>query len=215
MRVNQPIHLDTIKCILFDLDDTLYPHNSGLWVQIRNRIEQFMREELHFTGEDLTATRDRLWHTYGTTLRGLQTEYQVDMDTYLEYVHKVPLDGFISPEPKLNQILDNLPQPKFIFTNSDYRHARRVLSLLDISDYFDQVIDIYALAPYCKPQTEAFQIALETVGESPEDCLFIDDSPANLSMAQQLGMTTISVGQNMHDGSPHIQNILDLPDLLL
>ena len=202
------------KAILFDLDNTLYPHNNGLWEQIRNRIEQFMREELHFTGDDISATRDRLWRTYGTTLRGLQTEFQVDMDTYLEYVHAIPLDGYIEAQPELAQILDNLSQPKFIFTNSDDRHAKRVLELLNVTDRFSQIIDIYALAPYCKPQTEAFQIALDTVGQAPEDCLFIDDSPANLEKAQQLGMTTISVGQYPHDGSPHISHIQELPDLL-
>jgi len=208
------IDITDLKVILFDLDDTLYPHNSGLWEQIRNRIEQFMREELHFTGEDISTTRDRLWRTYGTTLRGLQTEFQVDMDTYLDYIHAIPLDGYLDAQPKLAHILDNLPQPKFIFTNSDGRHAKQVLELLDVADRFSQIIDIYALAPYCKPQTEAFQIALETVDEAPEDCLFIDDSPVNLEKAQQLGMTTISVGQFPHDCSPHIYHIQDLPDIL-
>ncbi|MBG0787120.1 MAG: pyrimidine 5'-nucleotidase [Anaerolineaceae bacterium] len=215
MLLNQPIHLDKIHCILFDLDDTLYPHNSGLWEQIRNRIQQFMDEELHFPKDEISDLRKRLWRTYGTTLRGLQTEFQVDMDTYLEYVHKVPLDGFINPEPDLNQLLESLPQTKYIFTNSDYRHANKVLEILGISENFSKIIDIYAQMPYCKPQTEAFQIALDTVGEKPEKCLFVDDSPANLTKAQELGMTTISVGQFPHDGSPHIQQILDLPDLLL
>jgi pyrimidine 5'-nucleotidase len=209
------IKIEDYKVILFDLDDTIYPHDSGLWEQIRNRIEQFMREELHFTGDDIPAIRDRLWRTYGTTLRGLQTEYRVEMDTYLEYVHAIPLDNFIDAQPHLARILDNLPLPKFIFTNSDGRHAKRVLELLNVADRFSQIIDIYALAPYCKPQTEAFQIALDTVGEAPEDCLFIDDSPVNLAKGRQLGMTTISVGQFAHDGSHHIPHIQDLPDLLV
>ena len=32
--------------IFFDLDDTIYPHESGLWEAIKARISQYMHEEL-------------------------------------------------------------------------------------------------------------------------------------------------------------------------
>lgn len=215
MVLNKKIQLDNIRCVLFDLDDTLYAQDIGVWEQIHKRIQQFMDEELHFPKDEIPELRHRLWRTYGTTLRGLQAEFEVDMDAYLEYIHAIPLDRFLSPQPGLNQILAYFSQPKYIFTNSDFRHTNRVLDLLNITEHFSKIIDIYAMQPYCKPQTEAFQIALDAVGEAPENCLFIDDSPVNLEKAQQLGMTTISVGESPHDGSPHIKRILDLPDLLL
>jgi len=208
------IDITAYNAILFDLDDTLYPQNSHLMDTLLLRIHKFMEEELHFSSEEIPEIRQRLYKTYGTTLRGLQSEYEVDMDTYLDYLNEVPLENYLSKDLALGELLSSITQPKYVFTNSDRIHAEKVLNLLDINDHFLKIIDIYDLAPYCKPQSEAFQIAMKLVKESPENCLFIDDSPANLSMAQQLGMTTISVGLYPHDGSPHIEKILDLPDLL-
>lgn len=213
---NQPqtIALTDIKVILFDLDDTLYPQNSQLMDNLVQRIHNFMHEELHFSSEEIPEVRRRLFQTYGTTLRGLQTEFNVDMDHYIDYLNNVRLEDFLSQDLVLSEILSGLPQLKHIFTNSDYTHAQKVLDVLGITGHFDKIIDIYTQKPYCKPQAEAFQIALDVVQQRPEDCLFIDDSPSNLAMAQQLGMNTISVGQRIHEGSPHIPTIHHLPDLL-
>jgi putative hydrolase of the HAD superfamily len=82
-----------------------------------------------------------------------------------------------------------------------------VLNALEVTDHFQAIIDIYAIAPHCKPQPEAFQKALDQVGQRPEHCLLIDDTPANLAAAQQLGIKTISVGAHPHDGSPHFADI--------
>jgi putative hydrolase of the HAD superfamily len=210
----QNIKLTDIKAILFDLDDTLYPQNSDLMANLIQRIHNYMHEELHFSSEEIPEIRHRLFMTYGTTLRGLQAEYQVDMDHYIDYLNNVNLADFLGQDLVLAEILTNLPQSKFIFTNSDRTHAERVLKVLDIADHFDQIIDIYDQKPYCKPQPEAFQIALDAIQRQPEDCLFIDDSPANLAMAQQIGMHTISIGDRIHEGSPHIPTIHHLPDLL-
>ena len=213
--MNNKIDINAYSAILFDLDDTLYPQNSHLMDNLLLRIHKFMEEELHFSSEEIPEIRQRLYKTYGTTLRGLQSEYEVDMDIYLDYLNEVPLEDYLSQDLALGELLSSITQPKYVFTNSDRTHAKKVLNLLDITDHFLKIIDIYDLAPYCKPQSEAFQIALDLVNQTPGNCLFIDDSPANLTMAQKLGMTTISVGLNPHDGSPHIEKILDLPDLLL
>jgi putative hydrolase of the HAD superfamily len=210
----QTIALTDIKAILFDLDDTLYPQNSQLMEMLLLRIHQFMHEELHFPSEEIPEIRSRLYRTYGTTLRGLQSEFQVDMDAYIDYLNDIPLGDYLAQDPILSKILADLPQPKYVFTNSDRKHAQRVLDLLDVAGHFDRIIDIYAQAPFCKPQAEAFRIALDAVRQKPENCLFIDDSPANLATAQQLGMATISVGQFIHETSPHIPTIHHLPDLL-
>lgn len=210
---SRKIDLSRIRCFLFDLDDTLYPHDSGLWEMIRERIDQFMVEEMHFPAEQVSGLRHRLWKRYGTTLRGLQAEYHVDMDTYLRYVHAVPLDEYLTPDSTLSETLSSLPQLKCIFTNSDTAHAKRVLDHLEVAQFFQQIIDIYAMAPHCKPQKEAFLKALDILGQNPEDCLLIDDSPVNLETAHQLGITTVSVGLRSHNGSLHIEKITELPAL--
>lgn len=202
-----------INCLLLDLDDTLYPRTNGAWEMIKDRINQFLINEMGFPEEIVFDLRARLWKEYGTTLRGLQAEFSVDMDAYLNYVHDVPLELVIHPNPDLDRILKTLPQRKVVFTNANRTHAQRVLALLGITDHFDTIVDVYAVAPYCKPAVEAFQKALSLIKEKPEYCLLVDDSPANLATAQSLGLATASIGLRRHDGSPHLERINDIGSL--
>jgi len=213
LDLNQP-NLPAVRCLVFDLDDTLYPQGSGAWDQVGDRIDLFLHKEMGFPQGKVTALRSRLFREYGTTLRGLQSEYQVDMDRYLHYVHDVPYDDFLSPDPDLDHMLHSLPQRKVIFTNASADHARRVMTLLGVESHFEQIIDVYTVHPYCKPEVEAFHIALAAINEDPSHCLLVDDSPANLETAQSLGIVTVSIGRHRHDGSPHIADIKALANLL-
>ena len=205
---------NTISCLLFDLDDTLYPQDNGLWEMIRARINRYMLEEMGFSPEEVPSLRHRLWRQYGTTLRGLQAEFSVNMDAFLDYVHDIPLETVLSPHPALAALLDGFPQRKIIFTNANATHARRVLHALGIEDLFEHIVDIYAMQPYCKPHPEAFHTALAFLKEPPEACLLIDDFPHNLETAQGLGLSAVLVGRQTSDGIPQIDSILDLQDVL-
>jgi len=203
-----------IRCLLIDLDDTLYPRESGAWTRVRERIDQFLLEVMAFPPDEVTELRARLFRQYGTTLRGLQIEYEVDMDHYLDYVHDIPIDDLLSPDPELDLALQALPQRKVIFTNANAAHATRVIQRLGIKGCFDTIIDIHDLYPHCKPEVEAFHKALAIIDEDPRRCLMVDDNPTNLVTARALGITTVSIGLHSHDGSPHIPDIKFLPRLL-
>ncbi len=174
-----------------DLDDTLYPASSGLWLAIRHRIELFVAYKLNLPAEKADAVRRNLFSQYGTTLRGLQAAYHVDEEEYLSYVHDLPLSSYIGPDPSLKETLQSYPQQKVIFTNADTAHARRVLAARDLTGCFEKIIDIHAIQPYCKPMPEAFQIAFDLLGVDPRQCVLIDDSLPNLVTAKSFGMRTV------------------------
>jgi putative hydrolase of the HAD superfamily len=203
-----------IRCLLIDLDDTLYPHESGVWSRVRDRIDRFLLEKMGFPPDEVPSLRARLFQQYGTTLRGLQIDFEVDMDYYLDYVHDIPLEDILSPDPQLNQLLHALPQRKVIFTNANAAHAKRVISRLGITGHFNRIIDIHDLYPHCKPEVEAFHKALAIINEEPRRCLMVDDNPSNLVTARALGMSTVSIGVHRHNGSPHIPDIKALAHLL-
>jgi len=183
--------------LLFDLDDTLYPPTSGLWDAIRERMNDYMTELIGLPRNEIVALRQKYLETYGTTLRGLQHYYDVDTDEYLAFVHDLPLEKFIKPDPDLRTMLLSLPQHRWIFTNADANHACRVLTILGVSDCFDGIIDIHAIDFACKPEIIAYQRALAITGEiDPNHCIIFDDSVRNLSPARQLGFYTVLVGKN-------------------
>ncbi len=203
--------------LFFDLDDTLYPRDNGLWDAIRARIASYMTERMGIPDDVAAVMRQRYFEQYGTTLRGLQIHHQVDMADYLAYVHDVPLKDYLSPDPVLRSVLQALPARKWIFTNADVPHATRVLAALGISDCFDGVIDVNALSPYCKPMPESFEIALRLAGESdPARCVMIDDLPRTTRAARASGLFSVLFGYA--SPSPDADKTLDdwrqLPPLL-
>jgi putative hydrolase of the HAD superfamily len=203
--------------LFFDLDDTLYRNTNGLWDAIRERMTGYMYDRLDLPPEQVPALRRSYYENYGTTLRGLQIHHDVDVDDYLAYVHDLPLQDYLRPDPELKALLRRLPQARWIFTNADNDHARRVLAVLDLEDCFNGVIDVRAMDFYCKPETKAYRIALQIAGGSnPDQCVMLDDSPANLAPARAMGFTTILVGKNCPHPSAHhaIPRLHDLPAAL-
>ncbi len=182
--------------LFIDLDDTLYPAGNGLWQVIKDRIRQYMHERLNIPAQVVPELSHQYFLQYGTTLRGLQANYQVDTLEYLAYVHDVPLADYLTPNPELGAILDSIPAQKFIFTNADSAHARRVLRQLELESCFDGMVDIVALAPYCKPMPESFAIAQTLAGEpDPRRCVMIDDLPRTTRAARQQGLLALLYGK--------------------
>ncbi len=207
----------TFTTLFFDLDDTLYPPRSGVWEAIGVRIDQFMHEAAGIPLENIIDTRQHLFHTYGTTMRGLHTLYGIDIHQYLKFVHDVPLADYLQPDPKLRKILMRYPQKKVIFTNADKNHAHRTLKVLGLEDCFSDIIDILDMNPHCKPDLEAFEIALHKAGETTyQRCILIDDYDKNLKAARGLGFYTIKP----HSCADHsiadacISDITSLPEVL-
>lgn len=191
--------------LYFDLDDTLYPSHSGLWEAILTRMHAYMHQVVNLPEDQLSGLRQQYLETYGTTLAGLQRHYQVNTDEYLAYVHNLPLEKYIQPDPALRQMLLSLPQRRWIFTNSDSNHARRVLGILGAQDCFEGIIDVRAVDFNPKPTLSAYQIALRLSGEDdPTHCILMDDSTRNLAPAREMGFFTILVGSSQPHPSANL-----------
>ena len=181
--------------LFFDLDDTLYPSSSGLWKAIKERMNIYMRDRLSISEKDVPLLREQYFKMYGTTLRGLQERHNVDKDDFLAFVHDLPLRDFLTPNPNLRDVIASLPTRNLIFTNADVNHARRVLTALQLEDLFTAIVDVNAVAPYCKPMPESFAIAMDLADEpDPRKCVMIDDLPRITRAALNVGMASLLYG---------------------
>ncbi|XP_068643265.1 uncharacterized protein C24B11.05-like [Aristolochia californica] len=142
-------------CLLFDLDDTLYPLSSGLAVACRNNIEGYMVEKLGIDKSKIPVMCNLLYKYYGTTMAGLRAVgYDFDHDDYHSYVHgRLPYEN-LKPDPVLRNLLLSLPLHKVIFTNGDKIHAAKVLSRLGLEDCFEGIICFETLNPRQDPPQE-------------------------------------------------------------
>jgi putative hydrolase of the HAD superfamily len=179
--------------VLFDLDETLYPKEAGLMDAIGERILIFMTQRVGIPADDATIKRRKYYQQYGTSLRGLMVEYNIDPADYLAFVHAVDPHDFLGPSPPLADMLHAVPLRKAIFSNADVVHCERVLDTLRVRPHFDRIIDIEAVNFKSKPDPLAYQQALEILDVSGEGCIMIDEKPRNLIPARDLGMTTILV----------------------
>lgn len=182
------------QTLFFDLDDTLYPHTAGLWEAIRVRMDAYMRQRLGLPESEIPRLRQYYLETYGTTLRGLQNQFHVDAQDFLAFVHDLPLEQYLQPNPALRELLLSLPQKRYIFTNADQAHAGRVLRVLALEGCFEAIIDVNALEFIPKPDLAAYRRALALADAQAETSVLFDDAERNLKPAQQLGFTTVWVG---------------------
>jgi pyrimidine 5'-nucleotidase len=139
----------------------------------------------------------------------------------LKYVHDIPIDQYLKPDPELRRILLNLSQTKWIFTNSDKAHSKRVLTALNILDLFEGILDIETFNFMNKPNPQIYIRALELIGNPPpNECIYVDDSAINLAPAKKMGITTVLLGENSFYNSADysiikIQDITKIPGILL
>lgn len=206
-----------ITTLLLDLDGTLYPSQNGIWEAIANRMETYMHQVLKMEPEIIPAARQNFYQQYGTTLRGLQANFEIDSYEYLSFVHDIPIKNYLQHDQNLDDMLQNLPQDKWIFTNSDRAHALRVLNALGIEKHFKGILDIITMDFQNKPDPQVYTRALHEIGNpTPEFCLFADDSLKNLSPAKQQGLHTVWVNSNSEDQiyQYHIDTIHQLPLVL-
>jgi putative hydrolase of the HAD superfamily len=196
-----------IRTILFDLDDTLYPRQAGIMNEIRALIHRYIETRLSLPPAEADALRREYLQAYGTTMRGLQVNHQIDPDEYLEFVHAIPLHEYLQANPLLDQALASIPQDKVIFTNASREHAEQVLALLGVRHHFTRIVDIRDMDYVSKPQPVAYRRICELLGIRPQECLLVEDNVRNLRPAKALGMTTVLV----HHGDESADDGIDYP----
>jgi putative hydrolase of the HAD superfamily len=207
--------MNKYSTVFLDLDDTLDPSSNGVWDAIGDRINLFMVERLAIDPDRVRMLRDSYFRNYGTTLHGLMANHDADPDEYLDFVHDVPLEEMLHPNPLLKSMLGKLPQRRIVFTNASYGHVVRVLRRLGIEQEIDAIVDLLAMNMHHKPQPQSYQLALAAAEENDAStCLLVDDRMDNLLPAAALGMTTVWMSNDSGENSAdyRIEVITDLID---
>lgn len=179
----------------FDLDGCLYPNSCGLMKEVGHRLDLWIMKVLpEMDPEQVPGFRHELFTRYGGTLPGLTLEYQSPYYESLRWVHDIPVEEYVSENPALRKVLQNLGGRKYIFTSSYRFYALRVLRALGIAECFDGIIDACDVFPKPKPASEAFHHAFEITGEKDiRRCVFLDDQPRNIEAGHDAGFYTVQV----------------------
>ncbi len=199
--------------VIFDLDNTLYSKDTGLFSAIDARINLFIQERLGLSGEQAVLLRRRYRDSHHITLCGLIAEHGISPEEYLRFVHAVPVEEMLSPDPALDGLLGSLTCSKHIFTNGSLDHARRVTRTLGVQRHFTGIFDIAFTGFIPKPLAAAFTLVLEAAGLDAGGAIYVDDLPRNLEIAGRLGMTTILLDERGNGGKGVSYTVRNLGDL--
>ncbi|XP_010277510.1 PREDICTED: uncharacterized protein LOC104611920 [Nelumbo nucifera] len=217
-------------CLLFDLDDTLYSSKVGIGEACKRNIEEFLVKKCGFAEVKASGLRVELFKTYGSSLAGLRfLGYDIDADDYHGFVHgRLPYEA-IKPDPQLRALLRSINQRKIIFTNSDRKHAIKVLERIGLQDCFDEIICFETLNPniskssrpnefpvVLKPSIDAMKIAIDAAQVDPRRTLFLDDNERNIAAGKSVGLRTVLVGKQVKrkEGDYVVESVVHLPQVV-
>ncbi|CAK5275528.1 unnamed protein product [Mycena citricolor] len=171
------------RVIFFDIDNTLYSASTGISAAMGKRIHEYFRS-LGLDEAEASDLHHDYYTKYGLALRGLILHHHVDpLDFDAKCDGSLPLEEFISPNPKLRKLFEDIDRTKCT-------HASRVLRILDLEDQIDGGVIFcdYAQPNFaCKPDPQFYHQALAKASVSDLSlCYFIDDNRGNVDAARAL-----------------------------
>ena len=192
--------LAPIRNCIFDLDNTLYPADVNMFVQVDRRMTGFIADLLGVGPDEARRLQKGWFAEHGTTLAGLMREHAVDPHVFLAHVHDVEMTMLAQNAP-LAAAIARLPGRKLVFTNGDRPYALKVLDRLGLGDSFEAIHDLHAMDLVPKPSPSAYAGLCAAFDLDPAVSLFADDMARNLVPAKAIGMTTLWVDNGSEQAS--------------
>ena len=202
---------DKINTWIFDLDNTLYSADSGIFQQVHRLMGEFISNNLNMEISEAKKLQSKYYKQHGTTLRGMMDNHGVDPDYFLDEVHRLDY-SIVGPNQLLNDELEKLEGRKIIYTNANEKHVLDVLKRINLSDYFDEIFDI-KLANYIpKPEIKPYEQIIELFKIDASSSAMFDDIAKNLVPAKKVGFTPVWIDAGYENFSDDIEASKDYLD---
>ena len=181
---------DNINTWIFDLDNTLYDVGTDLFAKVSRRMTVFIQNAFQLDEAAAKHLQKAMFLKYGTTMRGLMVEHDMDPEEFLHFVHDIDVSD-LEPDPVLEKLLGGLPGRRLIFTNGSVPHAQRVTKQLGIDHLFEGIFDIVAAKFVPKPNPTIYELMVNKYRVDTQTSVMIDDMAKNLIPAANLGISTV------------------------
>src|ERR1700733_14849938 len=113
-------------------------------------------------------------------------------------------NSIFSSNPSMNRTIRGLKErfPLFLLSNTSDLHLDYLRKNCDVLQYFAD--GVFSFRAKCaKPDRRIFEIALKQFGLQPESTIFVDDRPANVRSASDLGFKAIRYDLAKHAEFEH------------
>ena len=200
-----------ISTWIFDLDNTLYSADSGIFQQVHTLMGKFVSTHLNIDIKKAKELQRKYYRQHGTTLRGMMDNHNVDPDHFLSEVHQLDY-SIVDPNFKLNKELKKLKGRKIKFTKANRQHTKDILIRLELTNLFDEILDIKTANYIPKPEASPYEQIISEFNIDPITTIMFDDIAKNLVPAKNVGFASvwIDVGyENFSDDIAKSKKYLD------
>lgn len=179
--------------VIFDMDGVLFdshPLHLSNWRQIFSECGRSVTEtelEILYDG----ATREEMFRRFlGELSPGESAQFSQRKDELFQ-----ELEVTLQTVPGLEeffQVLEDAGIRKAVVTSGSRSRALRLLNRFRLTPRFATIVTSADVAKG-KLDPTIFRLALNRLGEAPENCLVIEDSPRAISVARTLGIRCIGI----------------------
>ena len=202
---------EKINTWIFDLDNTLYSADSGIFQQVHKLMGEFISKNLKMDMVEAKKLQSKYYKQHGTTLRGLMDNHGVEPDYFLDEVHKLDY-SIVGPDEVLNKELEKIQGRKIIYTNANKKHVVDVLERINLANFFDEIFDIKMANYIPKPEIRPYEQIVDIFNINPSSSAMFDDIAKNLVPAKKVGFTPVWVDAGYENFSDDIQASKDYLD---
>lgn len=202
-----------IKAVIFDVGGVLirtHDHAPRRRWEAELGLNEWESEELVFSGDIGTAaqlgalTEEELWRKIGRRL-GLNQRRLAEFR-----------DAFWSGDVLDDDLIDLIRQLNVHYQTAIISNATDALRRLlqekhNVADAFDLIV-CSAEEGIMKPDPDIYRLTLKRLGREPQEAVFVDDSPENVSAARQLGMHAIHYQEGLDVENALAQMGVGAPD---
>ena len=195
---------EKINTWIFDLDNTLYSADSGIFQQVHKLMGEFISKNLKMDIVEAKKLQSKYYKQHGTTLRGLMDNHGVEPDYFLDEVHKLDY-SIVGPDEILNKELEKIQGRKIIYTNANKKHVVDVLERINLANFFDEIFDIKMANYIPKPELKPYEQIINLFNIKPESSAMFDDIAKNLVPAKKVNFTSVWIDAGYENFSDDIK----------
>ena len=133
LQEKDPLKLDVsdISSWVFDLDNTIYPAHQSLFPRVAKRMIDWIEQNFKLDRTEAEDLKTRLFLEYGTTMNGLTSEFSVEPEDFLSYVHDIDLSD-LSYDGELDAGISALPGKNISTPTAPFCMQAEYLKLLEL-----------------------------------------------------------------------------------
>jgi glucose-1-phosphatase len=185
-----------IEALIFDIGNVLVPFD---WQPFKNRLlagSTDLTAEAEMKFRELVIRFD-LGEMNGETFAQLATRLIGFKGGEAEFI--AIWNGIFSSNPPMERTILSLKNryPLFLLSNTSDLHLAYLMRNFDVLQHFAD--GVYSFRAKCaKPERRIFEMAIKQFGLQAEKTAYIDDLPANIRSATELGLKAVQYDLTKH-----------------